>query len=106
MPHNYSFSEHGGENSTCDSSLLKEPRAIALDFVQQKLYASILNVACKGLLDEAINQTLHEEASNSKPPTILMEQGVEQSILPNTHPITTATNDKTILDAEVIDEVL
>ena len=74
MPHHYSFSEHGGENSICESSLLKEPRTIALDFVQQKLHTAVLNVACKALFDAVIAQTLQEDTSISHPPISLLKQ--------------------------------
>lgn len=102
LPHNHSFSEHGGENSTCDSSLLKEPRVIALDFVQQKLHATVLNATCKGLLDVVINQILYEEASFSKSPTI----SVKQSTLSDKEQMITLNNDKSIFDATIMNEVL
>jgi hypothetical protein len=102
LPQNHSFSEHGGENSTCDSSLLKEPHMIALDFVQQKLHAIVLNaIACKGLLDMVITQILHEESSISKTPLILMKQ----SISPNKQQSTTSINDKSTLNATIINKV-
>jgi hypothetical protein len=80
IPHHYSFSEHGAENSTCDSSFLKEPRTIVLDFVQQKLHAAILNVACKVLFDVVINQTFHEETLISKPSINLVKQPISLSL--------------------------
>jgi hypothetical protein len=94
---NYSFSEHGGGNSTCDSSFLKEPHVMALDFVQQKLHTIVLNSICKGLLDVVINQILHEEASISKPSIILAKQSKnlcnQQNIL---------DNDNSVFDAKVL----
>lgn len=65
--HHCSFSEHGGENSTCDSAFLKEPRKIALDFVQQKLHTATLNAAYREILDAVINSLLREENLISKP---------------------------------------
>lgn len=63
LPRHYSISEHGGENSTCDSSLLKDPRVIALEFMQQKLHAAILDAACRGFIDAIIRHTLRVSAS-------------------------------------------
>lgn len=103
IPHHYSFSEHGGENSTCDSSLLKEPRTIALDFIQQKLHKGILNVACKVLFDVVIDQILDKQTSISKPSIIL----VKQPISLNKEEISTIRKDNLIvLDAGTIIEVI
>lgn len=74
LAQNHSFSEQGGENSTCDSSLVKDPRASALDFVQQKLHSAVLDAACKVFLDLVISQTIHEGGSVPKPLVIVVNQ--------------------------------
>lgn len=101
LPQHYSFSEQGSENSTCDSSLLKDPRVFALDFVQQKLHATILDAACRGFMDAIIRYTLQEEGSASEPILVLVKKPIEpKESLPSAR-----TGRSPAIAAKVLDEV-